>query len=73
VKELRLEHTSGQLRLSIHLSEVSLKAVLPHDGNKFPSIPLVHAVHVKGTFEKLQVLLQKKKYTVKSIGGIFVG
>jgi hypothetical protein len=39
-----------------------LKAVLFHSGNKFPSIPLVHAVHVKETYENLRVLLHKIRY-----------
>jgi len=33
--------------------------MLHHNGNKFSSIPLVHAVHVKEVYENLQVLLQK--------------
>ena len=30
-----------------------------HNGNNFPSNPLAHAVHTKGTYENLQALLQK--------------
>jgi len=33
--------------------------VLLHNGNKFPSIPLAHAVHMTEMYENLQVLLQK--------------
>ena len=33
--------------------------VLLHNGNKFPSMPLVHAVHMEEVFENLQVMLQK--------------
>jgi hypothetical protein len=47
MEELQLEHTSGQWRLFIDLSEVILKAVLLHNGKKFPSVPLVQAVHMK--------------------------
>ena len=47
-----------------------MKAVLLQKGNKFPSIPLVHAVHMKETYENLQVLLQK--YAMKNTGGIYV-
>jgi len=57
MEELQLEHTSGQWRLFIDLSKISLKAVLLHNGNKFLSIPLVHAVHVKETYENLQFFL----------------
>jgi len=31
--------------------------VFLHNGNKFPSIPLVHAAHMKEKYENLQVLL----------------
>jgi hypothetical protein len=59
MEELKLEHTSGQWRLFIDSSKVSVKAVLLLNGNKFPSIPLVHAVHMKETYKYLEVLLQK--------------
>ena len=70
---LQPEHPSGQWRLFIDTSEVSLKAVLLHNGSKFPSVPLAHAVHMKEMNENLQVLLFCcKKYTVKNTGGIYV-
>jgi hypothetical protein len=61
MKELQLEnkHISGQWRLFIALSKVSLKAVLLDNGNKLPNIPQVHAVHMTETYENLQVLPQK--------------
>jgi len=62
MEELQHEHPSWQWRLFIDSSTVSLKAALLHNGNKFPSIPLIHAVHVKETYENLQVLLQKVCY-----------
>jgi len=62
MEELRFEHTSEQRRLSIDSSKVSLKAVLFHNVNKFPSIPLVHAVHMTETHEDLQILPQKMRY-----------
>jgi len=59
MEELQLEHTSGQLRRFIDSFKGSFKAVLFHSGNMFPSITLALAVHMKETFENLQVLLQK--------------
>ena len=47
MEELQFEHTSEQRRLSIDSSKVSVKAVLLRNVNKFPSVPLVHAVHIK--------------------------
>ena len=50
-------------------SRVSLKAVSLHNGNKFHSIPVARAVHVKETYENLQVLLRKIHMNT---GGIYV-
>jgi len=36
-----------------------MKAALPHSRNKFHSVSLAYAVHMKETYENLQVLLQK--------------
>jgi len=72
-KELQFEHTSEQRRLSIDLSKVRLKAVLFHNVNKFPSIPLVHAVHVTETHEDLQILQQKKKATRTAMLAVLQG
>jgi len=61
MEELQLEnkHTSGQWKLFVDSSKVSFKAVLLDNGNKLTTIPLLHAVHVTETYEKLQVMLQK--------------
>jgi hypothetical protein len=45
----KLEHTSRQWRFFTDLSKGSLKAVLLHNGNEFPPIPLAHAVHMNET------------------------
>jgi len=37
-------------------SKASWKAVLFHNGNKFPCIPVAHAVHMKEVYEKLHGL-----------------
>jgi len=57
--ELQAEYPSGQWRLFIDSSKVSLKTVLHQNGNKFPSAPLANAFHVKEMYENLQVLLQR--------------
>jgi hypothetical protein len=66
VEELQFEHTSEKWKLSINSSKVSLKALLIHNVNKFPPIPLVHTVHITETYEELQILPQKKKNAMKS-------
>jgi hypothetical protein len=67
MEEFQFEHTSGQWRLFIYSSKVSLKAVLLHNGNKLPSITLVDTVHVKRTFR-----FSCKTYAMKNNGGIYV-
>ncbi len=57
MEELQLEHAAGQWRLLIDSSKVSLKTVLLLNENKFPSIPLAHAVHMKEIYKNLEVLL----------------
>jgi hypothetical protein len=41
------QHSTPEWRLFIDSSKVSLKAVLLHNGNKYPSVPLDHAVNMK--------------------------
>jgi len=41
---------------------VSLKVVLLHDGNRFPSVPLAHAANMKESYESMKLLLGKIKY-----------
>jgi hypothetical protein len=54
MKALQLELPSGQWRLFIDSSKVSMKTVLLH----FPSFPLAHAVHMQETYKNHQVLLK---------------
>jgi hypothetical protein len=55
MEEVQLEHTSGKWRVFTDLCEVSLKAVLLHNGKKFPSVPLGHAVHTKVTYDMFMI------------------
>ena len=49
-------------RVFIDSSKVSLKVVLLHNGNKFPSVPLAHAANMKEIYESMKLLLEKIKY-----------
>jgi len=51
-----------QWHLFIDSSKVSLKVVLLHNGNKFPSVPLAHAANIKESYESMKLLLGKIKY-----------
>ena len=49
-------------RLFIDSSSTSLKAVLLHNGNKFPTLPLAHSVTLKEDYYSVEVLLEALKY-----------
>ncbi|CAG9576915.1 unnamed protein product [Danaus chrysippus] len=53
---------SSEWRLFIDSSTKSLKAVLLHNGNKFPSLPLAHSAMLKENYESVKMVLQTLKY-----------
>lgn len=55
--ELRQEHTPADWRLFIDSSQRSLKAVLLHNGNLKPSIPIAHSVHLKETYDNMKLVV----------------
>jgi hypothetical protein len=46
-----------------------VKAVLLHNGNKFPSILLAHAVHMKETRKKVKQSLYRPELALRVPGG----
>ena len=52
----------NEWRLFIDSSNRSLKAVLLHNGNRLPSIPLAHSVHLKEEYNNVKLLLNALKY-----------
>ena len=62
---LGIKHDPNEWRLFIDSSKLSLKAVLLHNGNQLPSIPVGYAVHIKETYDNMKQLLiclQYRKY-----------
>lgn len=55
-------HNPAEWRLFIDSSSRSLKAVLLHNGNKYPSLPLAHSVHLKEDYTSVKTLLDALKY-----------
>ena len=55
------EYNPDQWRLFTDSSKVSLKLVLRHNGNRFRSVPLLHAANMKETYESKKLLLGKIK------------
>ena len=62
MEELQVRQVSDQWRLYIAYSKFSLKAVLLHNGNKFPTVAFVHAVHMQETYASIQRFLEKICY-----------
>ena len=52
----------SEWRLFINSSSKSLKAILLHNGNKYPSLPLAHSVHLKETYENVKTVPNVLKY-----------
>ncbi|GBO07120.1 hypothetical protein AVEN_66730-1 [Araneus ventricosus] len=62
LKALGLRHRPQEWRLFVDSSKVSLKAVLLHNGNKHPSIP----VRMKETYETLKHMFSSNEYSKHS-------
>jgi len=60
---LGIKYDPQEWRLFIDSSELSLKAVLLHNGNQHPCIPVGHAVHMKDTYGNLKQLLNMLEYS----------
>ena len=62
---MHIRHRPEQWRLFMDASKTGLKAVLLHNGNKFPSIPVAYAPSTKETYTTMrntQVEVDYKKY-----------
>ncbi|ESO05353.1 hypothetical protein HELRODRAFT_171733 [Helobdella robusta] len=59
---LNLNYDPSEWRLFIDSSKLSLKAVLLHNGNHFPSVPIGHAAHMKETYLNMKTLLNPINY-----------
>ena len=59
---LTITYDSSKWRLFIDSSKTSLKAILLHNGNTMPSIPVGYAVHIKETYDNIKVLLKCINY-----------
>ena len=60
-------------RLFIDSSKVGLKGELLHNGNRYLSIPIAHAIHMKEIYGNMQTLLEKidyKKYAWNNCGDL---
>jgi len=60
MQTLNINHNTLEWRLFIDLSQLSLKAVLLHNGNTLPSIPVGHSVHK--SYENMKILMESFNY-----------
>jgi hypothetical protein len=56
INALGIKHDPQEWRVFIDSPKLNVKAVLLHNGNQYPSIPVGHAAHMKETYEKLKQL-----------------
>lgn len=59
---MEIEYIPSDWRLFIDSSVKSLKAVLLHNGNVYPSIPVAHSVHLNENYENVKNVLTKINY-----------
>jgi hypothetical protein len=63
MQKFGLEYKLNEWRLFIDSSKSSLKVVLLHNGNNYNSLPIGHSVHLKESYEDLEMVLTKIGYT----------
>lgn len=59
-ENMGIEHIPTEWRLFIDSSKNSLKGVLLHNGNIFPSIPVAHSAHMKEDYENVKYTYVRK-------------
>ena len=59
---MHMRHSPEQWRLFIDASKTSLKAVLLHNGNKLPSIPVAYAPSINTTYTTINNIVVKVDY-----------
>ena len=65
-------YSTDQWRLFINSSKASLKVVLLHKGNRFPSLPLVHAANMKEICENTLEMIKYEEFKWKLCGDLKV-
>ena len=60
---LGLPHNPSEWCLFIDSSKRSLKGALLHNGNKYISIPIAYSVHLKESYDNMELLLESIKYS----------
>ena len=61
-QEIGIAYSASYWRLFIDSSKRSLKAVLLHNGNVYPLIPIAHSVQMKEDCESVKILMKPIQY-----------
>jgi hypothetical protein len=62
MEKLNIEYDVNEWRIFIDSSKRSLRSVLLHNGSKYVSVPVGHSVHLKESYENLDLVLTKFNY-----------
>jgi len=62
IEKLNINHNPLDLRFYIVSSKLSLKAVLLHNSNTLPSIPVGNSLHNKEPYENMKILMEAMSY-----------
>jgi len=62
LQTFNINHILLYWRLFIDSSKLSLEAVLLHNGNNLPSIPVGHSVNNKESYENMNILMEAINY-----------
>jgi hypothetical protein len=62
MQTISINHDPLEWRLFIDSSNLSLKAVLLHNRNTLPSIPVGHSMHSKESYENMKILMEAINY-----------
>jgi hypothetical protein len=60
--EFGIEYDKEEWRLFIDASKCSIKAVLLHNGNVYPSVPLAYSVTMRENYQNIKEILQCIQY-----------
>ena len=62
IEKLGKDHIASEWHLFLDSSKRNLKAVLLHNGNIKPFVPLAHSVHFRESYESIEILLNAIQY-----------
>ena len=62
LEKLGEDHLANEWHLFLHSCQRSLKEVLLRNGNVKPSVPTAHYVHLKQSYESIEILLDAFQY-----------